>query len=83
MKSVSAIRQIGLILGTLAVLSVPASAWSQEPQYKANVPKSLITPDKVQILLDGWPADRGESRLVMATSLDRLFLRMRPFWGRS
>jgi hypothetical protein len=41
----------------------------------------VLTPDKVQILLDGWPADRGESRLVMATTLDRLFLRMRPFWG--
>jgi hypothetical protein len=41
----------------------------------------LLAPDKVRILLDGWPAERGESRLVMATTLDRLFLRMRPFWG--
>ncbi len=41
----------------------------------------VLTPDKIQILVDGWPADRGESRLVMATTLDRLFLRMRPFWG--
>jgi len=41
----------------------------------------VLTPDKVQMLVDGWPADRGESRLVMASTLDRLFLRMRPFWG--
>jgi hypothetical protein len=41
----------------------------------------VLTPDKVSILLDRSPADRGESSLVMATSLDRLFLRMRPFWG--
>jgi hypothetical protein len=41
----------------------------------------VLTPDKVSILLDRSPADRGESRLVMATSLDRRFLRMRPFWG--
>jgi diacylglycerol kinase (ATP) len=43
--------------------------------------RGVLTPDKVRILVDGWPADRGESRLVMATTLDRLFLRMRPFWG--
>jgi hypothetical protein len=43
--------------------------------------QGLLAPDKVRILLDGWPAERGESRLVMATTLDRLFLRMRPFWG--
>jgi hypothetical protein len=42
----------------------------------------VLTPDKVGILIDRWPADRGESALVMATSLERLFLRMRPFWGR-
>ena len=43
--------------------------------------KGVLTPDKIGILVDGMPVDRAESALVMATSLDRLFLRMRPFWG--
>ena len=44
--------------------------------------QGVLTPDKVGILVDGSAIDRGESAVVMATSLDRLFLRMRPFWGR-
>jgi len=78
MKFVSASRQIGLILGTLAVLSVPASAWSQEPQYKANVPKSLITPDKVQTELlgeleftDGMPSDATVKKTLDFLDLSR------------
>ena len=78
MKFVSASRQIGLILGTLAVLSVPASAWSQEPQYKANVPKSLITPDKVQTELlgeleftDGMPSDATVRKTLDFLDLSR------------
>jgi len=42
----------------------------------------VLTPDKLGILVDRSRVDRGESCLVMASSLDRLFLRMRPFWGR-
>jgi hypothetical protein len=43
--------------------------------------QGVLTPDKIGIFVDRLPVDRGESSLVMATSLDRLFLRMRPFWG--
>jgi hypothetical protein len=42
----------------------------------------VLTPDKVGILVDRSQAERGESSLVIASSLERLFLRMRPFWGR-
>jgi hypothetical protein len=41
----------------------------------------ILTPDKVQILLDGESVDQGEFHLVMASTLSRLFSRMRPFWG--
>ncbi len=42
----------------------------------------VLTPDKAQILLDGEMVDGGEYYLTIASSLDRLFARMRPFWGR-
>lgn len=41
----------------------------------------ILTPDKIQILLDGQPVDHGEFHLVIASTLSRLFARMRPFWG--
>lgn len=41
----------------------------------------VLEPDKIQMLVDGVPVERGESALVMATSLERLFLGLRPFWG--
>jgi hypothetical protein len=41
----------------------------------------ILTPDKVQILLDGEGVDQGEFHLVIASTLSRLFARMRPFWG--
>jgi hypothetical protein len=41
----------------------------------------ILLPDKVQVLLDGEPMERGEFYLMMASSLSRLFARMRPFWG--
>jgi hypothetical protein len=41
----------------------------------------ILTPDKIQILLDGQPLDHGEFHLVIASTLSRLFARMRPFWG--
>lgn len=43
--------------------------------------EGVIRPDKAQILVDGELVPDGEFRLVIATSLDRLFLRMNPFWG--
>jgi len=41
----------------------------------------ILTPDKIHALLDGEPLERPELTLAMATTLDRLFARMRPFWG--
>lgn len=41
----------------------------------------ILTPDKVQILLDDESVDQGEFHLVIASTLSRLFARMRPFWG--
>jgi choline kinase len=41
----------------------------------------ILTPDKIHALLDGEPLPRAELTLAMATTLDRLFARMRPFWG--
>jgi hypothetical protein len=41
----------------------------------------VLTPDKIQILLDGKMVPQGEFYLVIASSLQRLFLRMNPFWG--
>jgi hypothetical protein len=43
--------------------------------------EGVLTPDKVQMLLDGESVPQGEFRLVIASSLNRLFLRMNPFWG--
>jgi hypothetical protein len=40
-----------------------------------------LTPEKMQLVLDDDPIQMQEYLLVMATTLDRLFLRMRPFWG--
>ncbi len=41
----------------------------------------ILEPNKVQVLLDGEPVARGEFLMVISTSLQRLFARMRPFWG--
>ena len=42
----------------------------------------ILAPDKVQILLDGQSVDQGEFHMIIASTLSRLFARMRPFWGR-
>jgi diacylglycerol kinase family enzyme len=41
----------------------------------------ILTPDKAQIMLDGELIEGGEFTLIIASSLQRLFLRMNPFWG--
>ena len=41
----------------------------------------VLKPDKIQILLDGEEVPHGEFYLVIGSSLQRLFLRMNPFWG--
>jgi len=41
----------------------------------------VLTPDKAQILLDGELVGAGEFTLIIASSLQRLFLKINPFWG--
>jgi hypothetical protein len=41
----------------------------------------VLQPDKIQVLVDGEPVPQGEFLLLIASSLQRLFLRMNPFWG--
>lgn len=43
--------------------------------------RGLLTPDPLEITCDGHPLGAREFMLVMITTLERLFLRMRPFWG--
>jgi hypothetical protein len=42
----------------------------------------VLTPDKAQIFLDGEMVRHGEFRLVIASTLQHLFLKMNPFWGK-
>lgn len=61
---------VGLVTGTLItkLLSRPT--------------EGMLTPDKIDIQLDGEPLDGGsEFYLTFASSLERLFLRLDPFWG--
>jgi diacylglycerol kinase (ATP) len=41
----------------------------------------LLTPDRMEIRLDGQPVVRENFQVVMATTLKRLFLGIQPFWG--
>jgi hypothetical protein len=41
----------------------------------------ILEANKVQMLLDGEPVASGEYRMIISTSLHRLFAGMRPFWG--
>jgi hypothetical protein len=41
----------------------------------------VLTPDKAQIVLDGELVESGEFFLIVASSLQRLFLGIDPFWG--
>jgi len=43
--------------------------------------QGILTPDKIQILIDGHPVPEGEFYLTIASSLRRLFLGIDPFWG--
>jgi hypothetical protein len=43
--------------------------------------EGILTPDKLHVLLDGKPVADSEFYLAIATSLDRLFMRMNPYWG--
>jgi hypothetical protein len=46
-----------------------------------NPTGGVLQPDKMQVLLDGSPVGAGEFRVAMSTTLERLFWRLRPFWG--
>jgi hypothetical protein len=41
----------------------------------------ILTPDKCQVRVDGREFCDAEQYLLISTTLDRLFLRMNPFWG--
>jgi len=41
----------------------------------------LLAPDKVEIALDGESRGPEAYTVVLATTLERLILRLRPFWG--
>jgi hypothetical protein len=41
----------------------------------------VLTPDKIQMLLDGKMVPDGEFYMVIGSALEHLFLRMNPFWG--
>ena len=41
----------------------------------------VLAADKMQFTIDGEPAESRELRVAMATSAERLFLGLRPFWG--
>jgi diacylglycerol kinase family enzyme len=47
-----------------------------------NKPDAVLAPDKVHIVLDGEPIDRSEFTVVIASSLQRMFLNLNPFWGK-
>lgn len=43
--------------------------------------QGILAPNKLQILLDGHLLPQGEFLMVISSTLNRLFARMRPFWG--
>ncbi len=43
--------------------------------------RGLLAPDKLRVVLDGEPQEPREVLLALTTTLERLFLRLRPFWG--
>ncbi|MCP5066266.1 MAG: hypothetical protein GY946_06825 [bacterium] len=51
------------------------------PQLLSGRQAGLLVPDKVQLTLDDQPAGTDAYSVIIATTLDRLFLKMRPFWG--
>jgi hypothetical protein len=59
----------GLVMGTLVTRAAFGSI------------SGILTLDRMEIRIDGQPLEQEEFRLVMATTLERLFLRIRPFWG--
>ncbi|MGH7961695.1 MAG: hypothetical protein ACRERD_07680, partial [Candidatus Binatia bacterium] len=46
-----------------------------------NATDGILTPDRIAICLDDQAVEQEEFHLVIATTLDRFFLKIRPFWG--
>lgn len=69
-------RARGALGGGITAASIVAQAvWGGRS-------RGVLIPDKHQIVLDGDPVEPTEFLLVLATSLERLMLHLRPFWGR-
>jgi hypothetical protein len=64
--------------GVLGASAVTASLIAKTA-FRPN--DGILMPDKVQILIDGKMVPAGEFLLVIASSLQRLFAHMNPFWG--
>lgn len=60
---------VGLVTGTLIT------------RLFTHPTEGMLTPDKLEIQIDGRELRGGEFYLSFATSLSRLFLRLDPFWG--
>lgn len=60
---------VGLVTGTLIA------------KLFSHPTEGLLTPDKLALQIDDRGIAGGEYYLAFATSLQRLFLRLNPFWG--
>lgn len=60
---------VGLVTGTLLT------------RLFARPTEGMLTPDKLEVEIDGKELRGGEFYLAFATSLSRLFFRIDPFWG--
>lgn len=59
----------GLVMGTLVTRAAFGSV------------SNILTPDRMEIRIDGQPLEQREFQLMIATTLERLLLGIRPFWG--
>lgn len=65
--------------GVLGATLVTANLIARAAMFRDT--EGVLTPDKVQVLLDGESVDGGEYTLMIASTLGRLFAGLRPFWG--
>jgi len=59
----------GMVTGLLIARALVGSA------------RDILTPDHVRVSLDGTEPTDGDYQLLIASTLDRLFLRLKPYWG--
>ena len=60
---------VGLVTGTLLT------------KLFSRPTEGMLTPDKIEIRVDGKPVPDAEFYLAFSTSLKNLFLKLDPFWG--